>query len=81
MSVISSFVAGIDVLWLSSFSLIFKNTESKYLLNIQANETTRAECVLSEAIETCDGIRLDLQLVDVLKNDQNSVGLPGWGIT
>ena len=59
------------------FSLIFKNTELKYLLNILADffskfETTRVECELSEGIETCDGKRLDL--VDVSKNVQNSFG-------
>ena len=75
MSVISLFVAGINVLWFSSLSL--KNTELKYLLNILADsfsefETTRVGSVLPDGTETCDGIRLDL--VDVLKNDQKSFG-------
>ena len=76
MSAITSFVAGIDVLWFSSLSR--KNTELKYLLNIMADsfsefETTRVGSVLPDGTETCDGIRLDL--VDVLKNDQKSFEL------
>ena len=76
MSVITSFVAGIDALWFSSLSR--KNTELKYLLKILADffsefETTRVGFVLPDGTETCDGIPLDL--VDVLKNDQKSFGL------
>ena len=76
MSVISSFVEGIDVLGFSSLSL--KSTVLKYLLNVLANsfcefETTRVGSVLPDGTDTCDGIRLDL--VDVLRNDQKSFGL------
>ena len=66
-----------DVMVIGLSSLSFKKTELKYSLNMSAAcldvlENKRGISASFVGMETCCGIRLDL--VDVLKKDQNSFG-------
>ncbi len=72
--------SNIDVVEIGFSSDCLKNTELKWSLNMSAAcfgvlETKREESLVSVAMETCCGMRLDL--VDILKNDQKRLGFEG----